>query len=307
MQPQTLLKYAESVDSFLAWARSSRLSTKTDRGADKALARYLHSLFEDGVALTVGSYAVYGYIVLKTVPDRPERDMLPLSKAALTAWRGSRAGGSRVGMVPQVIYHFAAHCTRNGDMDAAAAVLLQYDLYTRPSEILQLRGRDLVPSVAAFNSPWGVLLGNSTFGETTKAGPSDDVVLADSPHRSWAQVLLKRIGSQVCGLDQRIFSLDLARYEKLFRDFSKLSGLRSGLFTPHVVRHSGPSFDLLNRYRTFEEIQARGRWAAMQSVARYRKPGRLLMTASQLPPAFKHYSDEPLHEALKRLHLHSWA
>ena len=86
--------------------------------------------------------------------------MFPLSRAALAAWRGSRAGGSRVGMVPQVIFHFAAFCIHNKATDAAAAaVLLQYDLYTRPSEILNLRGRDIIPSVHAFNSPWGILLG----------------------------------------------------------------------------------------------------------------------------------------------------
>jgi hypothetical protein len=36
---------------------------------------------------------------------------------------------------------------------AATAAFLQFDLYARPSEILQLRGRDLIPSVAAFKSP----------------------------------------------------------------------------------------------------------------------------------------------------------
>lgn len=307
VRPDTILKYADSVDAFLAWVRDNKLKLTTERQADKLMARYFDGIFDDGLPLSVASYTLFGYIVLKTLPDRAERDMFPLSRAALTAWRGSRAGGSRVGMVPQVIFHFAAFCVDRKHFDAAAAVLLQYDLYARPSEILNLKGRDIIPSVRAFNSAWGVLFGNSEFGECTKAGSMDDVVLADSSHRSWANKLLRHIGLQVGAADENVFELTLAQYEQLFRDFSKFSGLQTGLFTPHVIRHSGPSFDLINEYRSFEAIQSRGRWAAAQSVARYRKPGRLLMTAARLPAKFQEYTDKPLQLALDRLLVHSWA
>lgn len=53
------------------------------------------------------------------IPDKAERDAFPLSWAALAAWEGSRAGASRVGVVPQVIDHFAACCVGNGCFDAA--------------------------------------------------------------------------------------------------------------------------------------------------------------------------------------------
>ena len=233
--------------------------------------------------------------------------MFPLSRAALGAWRRSRAGGSRVGMVPQVIFFFSAFCVEQGEMDAAGAVLLQYDLYTRPSEILNLRGRDIVPAVSAFGTAWGILIGNAEFGETTKTGNSDDVVLTDSPHRAWANTLLKHIGAHMAGLDRKVFNINLAQYENLFRVFSKKFGLRPGLFTPHVIRHSGPSFDLINEHRSFEAIQARGRWATSQSASRYRKPGRLLMTAAKLPPKFRAYTEAPLQQALQRLLIFSWA
>lgn len=268
---------------------------------------YFDQLFEDGCTMSSASYTLFGYLALKCVPDRPERDMFPLSRAALGAWKGSRGGTSRVGMAPQVIFHFAWYCVLHLEWDAAAAVLLQYDLYARPSEILQLRGRDLIPSVSAFNSPWGVLLGNSEFGETTKSGAQDDVVLADSPHRTWANKLLKHIGKLYIGHDDRIFQISLPQYEQLFRNFSKQSGLKMSLFTPHVVRHSGPSFDLINEYRTIETIQARGRWVSPHSAARYRKPGRLLMTAANLPASLRTYTEEPLHSALHRILSHSWA
>ena len=132
------------------------------------------------------------------------------------------------------------------------------------------------------------------------------MVLADSPHRSWANKLLRAIGRQVKQQDTKVFDLTLAQYEQLFRDFSKAVGLKTGLFTPHVVRHSGPSFDLINEYRSFEAIQARGRWAAPSSVNRYRKPGRLLMTAATLPKMFRTYTETPLHKALGLLLCTHW-
>ena len=127
--------------------------------------------------------------------------MFPLSRSALGAWRGSRAGLSRVGMVPQVIFHFAWFCVQVKQVHA----FLQFDLYARPSEILQLRGRDLIPSVAAFKSPWGVLFGNSDFGEAIKMDAQDDVVLVDSPHRPWCRSILKHLGKYLVDLDSKIF------------------------------------------------------------------------------------------------------
>lgn len=168
---------------------------------------YFDQLFEDGCTLSTASYTLFGYIALKCIPDRPERDMFPLSRSALGAWRGSRAGSSRVGMVPQVIFHFAWYCVQLQQIHAATAALLQFDLYARPSEILQLRGRDLIPSVAAFQSPWGVLFGNSDFGECTKAGAQDDVVLADSPHRPWCKNILKHLGKFLAGRMRKFSNL----------------------------------------------------------------------------------------------------
>ena len=295
------------VGSFLRWAEQQRHKVRAPKDADRAMAIYFDKLFEDCASFSDASYTLYGFIVLRMIPDKAERDLLPLSRAALTAWRGSRPGKSRVGMVPQVIYHFAQYCALRQEWDASAAVLLQYDLYARPSEILQIRGCDFVPSVAAFSSPWGLMFGNSDTGNVTKTGATDDVVLADSSHRTWCNTLLRSIGRQVGPVEAPVFSLSLSRYERLFRDFSQATGLAKGLFTPHVIRHSGPSFDLIHRYRDFAAIQARGRWAAPQSVERYKKPGRLLLTAARLPCQFQKFTDEPLHEALKRLLSHSWA
>lgn len=159
---------------------------KSETLIDKWMSIFFHALFEDNAPQNTASYTLFGWIALKMVPSKPERDLLPLSRAALSAWRGISPVRARVGVPPQVVYKFAAFCVKNGNASAAAAVLLQYDLYARPSEILGARGRDLVSPVEALSSHWGLVFGNSDFGETTKVKAVDDVVFADSPHRPFA-------------------------------------------------------------------------------------------------------------------------
>lgn len=110
VRPDTLIKYAEHVDDFLDWVKVAKRRIRSDREADKMMAVYFDPFFEDSASQTTASYTLFGYLTMRSLPDRPERGMFPLGGAALTAWKGTRAGGSCVGMVPQVIFHFAAYC-----------------------------------------------------------------------------------------------------------------------------------------------------------------------------------------------------
>ena len=281
----------------------------SQRQADIAMATYFNLLFEDGASQNVASYTLFGWIALGCAPMMgPERDQLPLSRAALTAWRGSTPSKARVGVPPQVIFSFALYCCQVQRFDAAAAVLLQFDLYARPSEILSVHGVDIIPPVAGLTPHWGVLFGNSDFSIPTKTGTYDDVVLADSKHRTFATQILRHISKMAKQTDNLIFpELNLATYEQLFRDFSKVHHLKAAIFTPHVIRHSGPSFDVMHQHRDFATVQFRGRWASFISVSRYKKPVRLLLHASQLPACFQKLQPEILQLALSQVLSHKWA
>ena len=54
---------------------------------------------------------------------------------------------------------------------------------------------------------------------------------------------------------------------------------------PHLIRHSGPSDDVLNKLASLTAGKKRGRWARDASVRRYEKSGRSLMQIARLPPA----------------------
>lgn len=306
IRPKTLISYAYHAELFLEWCKTTRRKVVNGIQADKNMAIYFNALFEDGEPMNTASYTLFGWIALRTVPQSPERDLMPLSRAALTAWRGACISKMRVGLPPQVIFHFAAFCVAHDEHWAAAAVLLQYDLYARPSEILNVRGRDLVPPVRNMCLHWGVIFGNADHLETTKAGCSDDVVFANSPHRSFAHKILQRFGKLFLHVDQPLFKGNLAQYEALFRQFSKHYKLKKSIFTPHCIRHSGPSFDAIHNHRTLPEIQTRGRWACLASVNRYKKPGRLLLEASKLPHVLREAKNCVLHDTLSSILSHRW-
>ena len=306
IQARTLLLYDDHVQHFLQWVKHRKANLKSESLVDKWMSIFFHALFEDGAPQNTASYTLFGWIALRMVPTKPERDLLPLSRSALAAWRGISPVRARVGVPPQVVYQFAAFCVKNGNASAAAAVLLQYDLYARPSEILGVKGRDLVAPVEAMSSHWGLIFGNSDFGETTKVKAVDDVVFADSPHRPFAGRLLKFLSRSCLHLDVEIFPTTLTQYEELFRCFSKHHKLPSGLFTPHCIRHSGPSYDAIHAHRTFADIQARGRWSCAASINRYKKPGRLLLQASRLPSALQKFSQTDLDSTLTFILSHKW-
>ena len=58
---------------------------------------------------------------------------------------------------------------------------------------------------------------------------------------------------------------------------------------PHSLRHTGPSFDMLEQgvdqkpYRTERQVQTRGRWANSESVLRYWKTFVYLKALSEVP------------------------
>ena len=55
------------------------------------------------------------------------------------------------------------------------------------------------------------------------------------------------------------------------------------------TRHSGASADFANQDRDIAEIQARGQWRSVNSVARYKKAGLLQKTAASYPNGLRRY------------------
>ena len=79
----------------------------------------------------------------------------------------------------------------------------------------------------------------------------------------------------------KIFSTTAQRYRAALQN----AGRRVGYEVPaaHSVRHSGPSRDAAEGYRSLSQIQRRGRWTSPKSVLRYAKAHVYIAAKSQLP------------------------
>ena len=284
----TLLRYDDAVFEFQKWATLNKVSILSPLLIDKAMCRYFCALKDDSRPLSDATYTVYGWILLKSQCNVPEKQQLSLAKGAIAGWQSRCPGGTRTGADPALLHLFAEEFIALGRTDAAGCLELQLDGYLRPSEAVVARGRDFFPPSASTASPWGMVVGNSEFGETTKSKKQDDTILFDSADRTFLPRILKRITAGKLSLDVPIFPcLTLSVYEELFRKVGKSLGIASLRVTPHTVRHSGPSWDRLHNLRNDSQIQDRGRWACSRSVLRYKKPGRLLLAMSSLPESVR--------------------
>ena len=222
---------------------------------------YLRVCCEEGESIVAARSTVYGYKMLKLDSNLPEKLLLPQSKAALKGWSSRFPRHSRAGVDLQVWDVIAWKCIEQRDSLAAAAILLQGDTYMRPHEILHVRVGSVIKPSKSKARFWGVVIGDQSFREPTKTGPYDDCVLFNSPGRTDLGVILKALLIKTETKNDFIFQqLTLSAYN-------------------HAIKiacdHSGPSSDVLRKVRSIDAIQQRGRWAAMSSVTRYQKPGRV--------------------------------
>ena len=279
MKKATLSAYTTAVERFETWARQRCLPFNDMRGADLALTLYFSERYLEGERPAAGRYTRYGYLLLRTGCDGDRNGDMPESRRALQGWAHLDPGRSR-DPLPDIVAHWIASWLVDQDeLEAAFAVMLQYDTYGRPSEVLNLMRLDFTtPQPAAgplFGNDWTVNLANSADGRTRKNGELDDSVRIGSPGRLWmrdvTQLYLKG-----CRGPGRIFNLTLTHYERLFRSAAKALDLAALKPCPHAVRHSGPSHDTWARTLQLSEVKKRGGWKHDKSVARYEKHAKLL-------------------------------
>ena len=283
VKPITLARYMQAVELLERWANQNRRSL-APRVVDRTITDYLHVLCESGSSIVDARSVVYGFIMLRMSSDGPERFLLSQAKAALRGWSARFPTHSKAGIDLVVWDVIAWDCIKHNDPMVGAAILLQGDLYLRPSELLQLRKHSVLRPSKARSRYWGVVVGMQEDNQPTKTGAFDDCILLDSIDRQDLSLVLKFLYNKCKRQTDKLFGeLSLNAYNSAIKSASTRLGLQQLRLTPHVLRHSGPSSDCYHKTRTLVEIQQRGRWLAASSVARYKKPGRMLLLHQKIP------------------------
>lgn len=297
----TLQRYAEAVQKFKSYCKSQHVSMRKIDAVDECMACYFADLCEQGETYNAASYTLFGYILLEANAPVPEKALFPKARGALKGWSSRFPQSSRTGADPLIWYLLAEEMLKTS-LEASAALLIQLDTYARPSEIVKLRQAGVIRPVSKQCRYWGVLFGNSEYSEQTKVGLQDDTVLLDSFDRQFAATILEVCYRSTKHPSDRLFpGLTLASYEQIMKDAVAAVGLGKFSFTPHGVRHTGPSIDILQKSRTAEQIMARGRWTCLKSVQRYQKPGRMLARMAKIPQHIWDRAKYSLDTVIKRL------
>lgn len=295
--------YRSSVAEFEEYCRARKLYLDSLTDRDTAFASYFGHLFFNGYKNHAARNCFWGYAYVYDEIVIGAR--YPKAHSALKGW--NRAAPRRIGdpqpwelavAVSDILASAAGVAALGASaLTAARAVVFQFDTYARPSEALQPRRCDVIPSPRQ-KGTWSIIL-----------GPSDDCAEGSRLNMSRAAMGTPRAkGSKTGALDNTVLvgkpasdEAGRARLPHHARPHKELDVAHLRLH-PHSLRHGGASVDALSGHRDLPTIQHRGQWSHVNSVARYRKPGvynrilnsfpanvlaRARLAESQLPRSLK--------------------
>ena len=136
-------------------------------------------------------------------------------------------------------------------------------------------------------------LGRGVRGESSKSGRDQGVVFED-PYA--VAVLRRRVAKLKDG--GKVFPISGNTLRDWWRRAAK--ALKLDLGPPHSMRHTGASRDLATGYRSFEQVQRRGRWKSMESVQRYARPHMWAAALADLPAEIRERGESILSQRQPR-------
>lgn len=164
--------------------------------------------------------------------------------------------------------------------EIALALLVNFLLYLRPSEIHRLRVQDVVPPVAKGKGSfrhYALLLHPAEMGVPSKTKQWDEMISLDLAH-------LQFLGPAMVGVlklktrpkTDLAFQVTMAEVDQfMVKQWKTLGFTALGEPSLYRLRHGGASYEAANRLREMTAIQTRGRWQAVKSMKNYEKGGRL--------------------------------
>jgi hypothetical protein len=225
--PITIDRYAAAVRDFFSWASSRRsIRNANDDLIDQLLCQYFDVLLRDACHPRVGRYTLFGYLMFYPRTDLRKQNRLCMARDALAGWSKRLPGSSRHPWPISVFYLVMHSLLKARALEAAVALLIQFDAYLRPSEVCSLCWSSVAspqPGLGTvYASKWAVIIGNTDLQERTKTGQSDDTIILGSPGREWVPTVLKlwkARHARVSPDEPALFpSLSLGVYEKTFSD-----------------------------------------------------------------------------------------
>ncbi|CAK0838221.1 unnamed protein product, partial [Prorocentrum cordatum] len=267
----TRARYQTHVGELVAYADKISAPPGADAEVDDCIARWMNDEFRAGRRAWRGESMLASAMFVFPAFSRNGWRKLPRAFRCLKGWRTFSPPMSRRPLPWPMWAALALQLMRMGFGLAAVAVLVMVEAYLRPSELLSLQRRSLLPPARGGLARWSLLLFPSRTGVArSKTGEADDTVVMGSTRTPWLDHVFEHL-SQGPG-EERIFPWDYSQFYQMFVQAASALGYK---MAPCQGRHSGISIDRAHRERSQDECMKRGRWRAAKSVARYEKAGRV--------------------------------
>ena len=304
----TQRRYAAHASTFERWTKSHGFLTTPTCALDAAFEAYFEKLYFDGAHIAEARYSFWGWGFTHDTPMLGA--VYPRSYRALRGWTRAAPSRERDPMPWELVVIYAHEILAQGTDSAgpnsaiiARAMLVHFDMYCRPSELLGIQRKDVM-KVRGKTAEFSILiapqpdeaegshvdLARAVCGvgrpRGSKTGQFDDTVLLGDPPARRGDRSLSLLAMRSSLEDKkpadRVFPASLAEYNRaLQRCAAKLEVPVS--FTPHCLRHGGASSDYVDGARDIEAIRLRGRWSDPRSCARYKKPGKYHRALASIP------------------------
>ena len=284
VNPNTKERYTRAVYAFILFTMHMGLVLSTPASVDHSMATYFDDLFEEGLGPGTGDVVFCSW--MDAFPEYRPGD-LPLSARSLRAWRRLKPHRGRHPLPWSVCCAIAAFVAAIPEAGALAAIgiLLLFDAYLRPYELLNMRWQDLLGPTGTFTT-YAAIICPLVSGRPSKTKVFDDSVRFNSKNRPQVNFLVMWMITYLSqARTDRIFPFTHQQLAAWYAQGVNFLGLQAWGFVLYSCRHGGPSSDFAELERTEQEIADRGRWATLSSLRRYKQSGRLHVVLHNICPS----------------------
>ncbi|CAE8604771.1 unnamed protein product [Polarella glacialis] len=273
VMPCTNLDYDRRLGEFTTFISERGLSLKNQPSTDAAMVDFLHLLWEEGRELRGGLRFYAAFVAKHPEFGRSGHLRLPRTKRALTGWRKLAPCTTRPPMPWEVACLIASHMIQLGFVASALILVLLFTLYGGPTEILELRQKDLIKPRSA-GGFFTVHLHPEEALIASKVGLYEESLMLGSPLCRWlGPLLMKLVAAPDC--QEHLFPIEYHTWKLHWDAAIKAADLQELGYVPYQLRHGGPSHDHFFKLRSMLEIKLRGRWASDVTLKRYEAGGRI--------------------------------
>lgn len=277
------VSYRLAWEKFLVKARRTRSFNPQDlEKLDQAATNHLNRMFWEGDDLSAASTLASAVVFFTEGISRISQ--LPKMAACMKGFRKLDPPKGRVPIPFPMLCRVCEVMTQNMQYQMALWLMTTWAVCARPGETLRLERRHVVKP-SRLCKKWIIVLNSGEhqgIQATSKVGESDEALEIDQEYLQWLGPALMK-STQSKDPSTKLFPFQMSAATQEFQKAVKfLQYDQHSVACVYQIRHGAASTDVLQKLRTLEQVQKRGRWATMSSVRRYSNGGRISQVFQEL-------------------------